>query len=148
MKTINVVAALIVKDDHVLIAQRKSGDFDGLWEFPGGKIEPNETPQEALQREILEEFEAKIKVEDIIHTVNYEYPNFILNMDCFVCSIVDDSNVILHDHHQVKWLPLITPVSDVDWVPADIEVYESLLQKLKPSLRNPNIEHTKEDEQV
>ena len=132
MKIIKVVGALIVKDNKVLIAQRKNGEFDGLWEFPGGKIEKSETPQEAIAREIHEEFEAKIKVEDFVYNVYYKYPNFILDRDCFLCSIVDASDVKLHDHHKIKWISLETPVDEIDWVPADIEVYEALQEFVKP----------------
>ncbi|HHX53080.1 MAG TPA: (deoxy)nucleoside triphosphate pyrophosphohydrolase [Erysipelothrix sp.] len=130
-KIIKVVGALIVKDNQVLIAQRKNGEFDSLWEFPGGKIEDLETPQDALAREIYEEFEAKIKVENFIVNVFYTYPNFILDMDCFLCSIIDNSNIKLHDHHKVKWISLDTPVNEIDWVPADIEVYEGLQEHFR-----------------
>lgn len=131
MKKIKVVAALLVKEKKVLIAQRMTGGFQGLWEFPGGKIEEGETPQEALKREIYEEFEVEIKVGELIHNVIYNYTNFILDMDCFLCTIIDDSNPVLHDHHEVNWLDLSTATNDVDWVPADIEVYESLQKHFK-----------------
>lgn len=130
MKKIKVVAALLVHEEQVLIAQRKGGEFDGMWEFPGGKIEPGESPQEALKREIEEEFEAQIKVGDMIHNVYYEYPNFILDMDCFICELAENSELILHNHHAVKMINLSTPTSDIDWIPADIEVYESLVRYL------------------
>ena len=131
MKKIQVVAALLVKENKVLIAQRMTGGFEGLWEFPGGKIEDGETPQEALEREIYEEFEVKIKVGELIHNVVYNYTNFILDMDCFLCSIIDNSNIKLHDHHKVKWISLDTPVNEIDWVPADIEVYEGLQEHFR-----------------
>lgn len=146
MKTIKVVGALIIKDNQVLIAQRKGGEFDSMWEFPGGKIEGNESPQEALVREIYEEFEAKIKVGKLIHNVIYEYPNFILDMDCFLCTLEDDAKLNLHDHHSVEWLDLNTTFYEVDWVPADIEVYLALQLHFKPSLQNLDIEHMTEDD--
>lgn len=139
MKTIKVVGALIVKEAKVLIAQRKNGQFDGLWEFPGGKIEINETPQEALKREIFEEFNKEIIVRDFIHNVIYHYPSFTLDMDCYLCSFVDDSKLELHDHHQFSWLDLSTHVSAVNWVPADIEVYRGLQNYFKSSSQNLDI---------
>ena len=87
MKTVRVVAAILKKDNCIMIAQRIKGDFAGQWEFPGGKIEPNETPEEALKREMMEEMELEIQINEFLMTAKYDYPNFHLSMDCFICSL-------------------------------------------------------------
>lgn len=128
MKTIRVVAAIIEKDDTILIAKRLKGEFAGLWEFPGGKYEENETGEQAIKREIEEEFDVEIDVKEFLCTIEHEYSSFYLVMDCYICSLITDK-MVLHDHSDVKW---IDPFNlDVDWVPADIKVikeYEKLIQ--------------------
>ena len=100
MKTIRVVAAVIRKDDRIFATQRGYGEFKDGWEFPGGKIEPGETPQQALVREIREELETEIRVGDLIDTIEYDYPTFHLSMDCFWCEIVEGS-LELKEHEEM-----------------------------------------------
>ena len=90
MKTIKVAAAIIKKDNKILIASRKTGEFAGMFEFPGGKVEPGETSKQALIREIQEELETSINIDEFFMNVNYTYPTFILDMDCFICSLKDE----------------------------------------------------------
>lgn len=124
MKVINVVAAIIVKDNKILATQRGYGDFKDGWEFPGGKIEENETPEEALKREILEELNAHINVDKYIYTVEYNYPKFHLSMRCYRCSLVDE-NIELKEHLAAKWLS-INELETIEWLPADIEIINLL----------------------
>ncbi|MBQ0018282.1 MAG: 8-oxo-dGTP diphosphatase MutT [Clostridiales bacterium] len=124
MKTIEVVAAIIKKDDKIFATQRGYGDFKDGWEFPGGKIEPGETPEQALVREIKEELEAEIKVGELITTVEYDYPNFHLTMHCFMCELVSEE-ITLVEHEAARWLTY-DQLDEVDWLPADIEVVEKL----------------------
>ncbi len=124
MKTIRVVAAVIKDGDRIFATQRGYGEFKGGWEFPGGKIEEGETPQEALAREIREELDTVIEVGELIHTVEYDYPGFHLSMDCFRCSIVSGTPV-LKEAEDARWLTADT-IDSVDWLPADVEVVEIL----------------------
>ena len=124
MKVINVVAAIIVKDNKIFATQRGYGDFKGGWEFPGGKIEGNETPEDALKREILEELNVHISVDRYIYTVEYDYPKFHLSMKCYICRLMDD-NIELKEHSAAKWLS-IEELDTVDWLPADIEIINVL----------------------
>lgn len=123
-KTIRVVAAVIVDGDKVFATQRGYGDFKGGWEFPGGKIEVGETPQEALIREIKEELEVDIKVGDLIDTVEYDYPTFHLSMDCFWAEIVS-GNLVLREHEAAKWL-IKDELDSVAWLPADVTLVEKI----------------------
>ena len=130
MKTIRVVAAItkaINENGETIIfaTQRGYGDFKGGWEFPGGKIESGETPQEALIREIKEELEIEIKVGDLIDTIEYDYPAFHLSMDCFWAEIVS-GDLILKEHEAAKWLTK-EELDSVEWLPADI----TLIDKIK-----------------
>ena len=119
MKTIRVVATIIEKDDHILIARRNHGEFEGLWEFPGGKYEEGETGEQAIIREIKEEFDTDISVKDYLCTIEHQYDSFYLVMDCFICELIN-SNLHLHDHSAIKW---IDPYEEnIDWVPADKKV--------------------------
>ena len=120
MKTIEVVAAIIKKDDKIFATQRGYGDFKDGWEFPGGKIEPGETPEEALVREIKEELDADIKVGDLVTTVEYDYSNFHLTMHCFMCELLSD-DITLLEHEEARWLTK-DQLDEVDWLPADVEV--------------------------
>ena len=133
MKHIHVVAALIFRTTQdnkrqVLATQRGYGDFAGGWEFPGGKIEPNETPENALIREIKEELAAKIHVKNHIHTIEYDYPTFHLSMECFECELAENQDITLLEHQSAKWLEKSTLYS-VNWLPADVDILDKI-QKL------------------
>lgn len=129
MKTIRVVAAVIravnESGEPVIFAtQRGYGEFQGGWEFPGGKIEVGESPQEALRREIIEELDTEITIGELVDTVEYDYPNFHLSMDCFWCEILS-GNLILKEHEDARWL-LKEQLDDVEWLPADITLVEKI----------------------
>ena len=125
MKQIEVVAAIIRKDDKIFATQRGYGDFKDGWEFPGGKMEPGETPEEALKREILEELDTRIDVERLLTTVDYDYPKFHLTMHCFICSI-ESGSLTLKEHEAARWLKL-SDIYSVDWLPADRVVVDELM---------------------
>lgn len=124
MKTIRVVAAVIRDRDKIFATARGYGDFKGGWEFPGGKIEAGETPQEALKREIMEELDTEIQVGELIDTIEYDYPNFHLSMDCFWCTIVT-GNLTLKEAEDAKWLTK-GELDSVAWLPADITLIEKI----------------------
>ena len=124
MKTIEVVAAIILKGDQVFATQRGYGDFKGWWEFPGGKIETGECPQEALRREIREELEAEIVVGDLLETVEWDYPAFHLTMHCFVCTLESES-LHLNEHADSAWLTKDT-LASVKWLPADLILLDKI----------------------
>ena len=129
MKTIRVVAAIIRSKDEkqepvVFATQRGHGSYKDWWEFPGGKIEPGETPEEALVREIREELSADISVGEYLTTVEYDYPEFHLSMACYWCSI-KEGRLILLEHEAARWLPL-NDLRQVNWLPADILVIEKI----------------------
>ena len=133
MKTIRVVAAVIKatneKGDPMIFAtQRGYGDFKGGWEFPGGKIEDGETPQEALKREIEEELDTEILVGELIDTIEYDYPTFHLSMDCFWCDVVR-GDLVLKEHESARWLDKESLYS-VEWLPADVALIEKIRMKL------------------
>ena len=125
MKTIKVVAAIIRDGDRIFATQRGYGEYKDGWEFPGGKVEPGETPQEALVREIKEELDADIIVGDLLTTVEYDYPKFHLYMDCFWAEFADGSEMKLIEHEAAKWLSL-DELEEVDWLPADVEVTKKI----------------------
>ena len=125
MKTIEVVAAIIIRDGKIFATQRGYGEWKGWWEFPGGKIEPGECPQEALVREIREELDAEIEVGELLETVEWDYPDFHLKMHCFICSLVSGS-VHLNEHEAAAWLTRET-LRSVKWLPAD----EGLVDNIK-----------------
>ena len=124
MKTIEVVAAVIVKDGRVLATQRGYGDLAGGWEFPGGKVEPGEEPEEALVREICEELEADILVGAYLVTAEYDYEKFRLSMRCYVCQLKSD-RMTLVEHEAIRWLGA-DELDDVAWIPADVQVVEAI----------------------
>ncbi len=124
MKTINVVAAIIVKNNKVFATQRGYGDFKDGWEFPGGKVEEGETPHEALTREIREELAADIRVGELFDTVEYDYPEFHLSMKCYICELTADE-MVLKEHEAAKWLAR-DELDGVDWLPADRGLIEEL----------------------
>ncbi len=123
-KTIHVVAAIIQRGDEIFATQRGYGNYKDWWEFPGGKIEPGETPEEALAREIKEELATDITVDKYITTVEYDYPEFHLVMDCFWCSI-KNGDLTLLEHEAAKWLPL-DDLRQVKWLPADEKVLDKV----------------------
>ncbi len=128
MKTVKVVAAIIIHNKQIFVTQRGYGEFKDGWEFPGGKIEPGETPQEALAREIKEELDIEIEVGDYLETVEYDYPSFHLAMDCFFCTI-KSGKLVLKEHEAAKWLTMEN-LDSVDWLPADKGLIESIKKYL------------------
>ena len=132
MKIVRVAAAIIKKINEqgepvIFATQRGYGKYKNWWEFPGGKIEPGETPEAALIREIREELDTTIAVDQLLLTVEYDYPEFHLSMDCFWCHIVE-GKLILLEHKASKWLPL-KDLRQVNWLPADIMVIEAIEQQ-------------------
>ena len=123
-KTVRVTAAVICRENKIFATQRGYGDYKDWWEFPGGKIEPGESPEQALKREILEELAAEISVGRKIMTVEYDYPTFHLSMDCFVCTLIRGEPELL-EHEAAKWLSL-DELDCVKWLPADREVVDTL----------------------
>ena len=123
MKRIEVVAAIIHDDEgRIFATQRGYGDWQDYWEFPGGKMEPGESPEEALKREIWEELETRIVIERLVKTIEYDYPKFHLTMHCFLCRI-ESGNLTLKEHEAAKWLNK-DEYNSVNWLPADKEVLE------------------------
>ena len=132
MKTIEVVAAIIIKDGEVFATQRGYGEFKGWWEFPGGKMEAGECPHEALKREIREELDAEIEVKELLETVEWDYPNFHLTMHCFICSLLSES-LHLNEHEAATWLTHET-LRSVKWLPADEILLDKVVSKIPPNL--------------
>ncbi len=133
MKTIRVVAAVIRAVDKenkpvIFATQRGYGEFKGGWEFPGGKIESGETPQQALKREIMEELDTEIAVGELIDTIEYDYPNFHLSMDCFWCEVIR-GELILKEAEDAKWLTR-EHLADVKWLPADVTLIENIREAM------------------
>lgn len=124
MKTIEVVAAIIAHENRILATQRGSGEFKDGWEFPGGKVEPGETPERAIVREIQEELVVEIAPQKLVTTVEYDYPKFHLTMHCFLSRIVS-GKISLLEHEDAKWLAQ-DELDSVDWLPADVEVVLAL----------------------
>ena len=123
-KSIKVVAAIIRKDNCVFATQRGYGDYKDWWEFPGGKVEAGETPEEALVREIKEELDSDIEVGEFLTAVEHEYPEFHLSMDCYWCRVISGKLTLL-EHEAAKWLP-VDDLWQVDWLPADVKAVEAI----------------------
>ena len=132
MKTIRVVAAVIKAEKNgepiIFATQRGYGEFKDGWEFPGGKIQEGETPQKALKREIMEELDTEIEVGELIDTIEYDYPEFHLSMDCFWCSIVK-GDLVLKEHEDAKWLTRDS-LDQVEWLPADLIVINKICKNM------------------
>ena len=128
MKCIEVVAAIIRKGDKVFATQRGYGPWKDWWEWPGGKVEAGESPQEALVREIREELDADISVEEFLHTVEWDYPDFHLTMHCFVCSLVSGA-LHLNEHEAARWLGR-EDLDAVRWLPADVQLLPMIAKLL------------------
>jgi 8-oxo-dGTP diphosphatase len=128
MKNISVVAAIIIKDNKVFATQRGYGEFKDWWEFPGGKIEAGETPEQALKREIEEELDTVISVDKYITTVDYDYPSFHLNMRCYICHVIKGKLDLL-EAEQAKWLTK-KDINSVNWLPADKIIIPDILKNL------------------
>ena len=129
MKTVRVVAAVIKATNEngesiIFATQRGYGEFKGGWEFPGGKIEEGETPQEALKREIMEELDTEISIGELIDTVEYDYSTFHLSMDCFWCEIIS-GDLVLKEHEDAKWLTK-NQLDEVKWLPADVTLVRNI----------------------
>ena len=124
MNHIEVVAAIIRKEDKIFATQRGYGEWKDWWEFPGGKMEQGETPEEALKREICEELSAEINVDEFFSTVDYDYPKFHLTMHCYWCSLISEA-LHLNEHEAARWLS-IDDINSVKWLPADVMVIKEM----------------------
>lgn len=128
MKTVQVVAAVIRSGNKVFATARGYGDYRGQWEFPGGKIEPSESPQQALIREIREELDTVIEVRELLGTIEYDYPTFHLSMDCFWCAVIN-GNLILKEAQESRWLSK-DELYSVQWLPADMTIIDKIANQL------------------
>lgn len=127
-KSIEVVAAVIIEQQRVFATQRGYGEWQGWWEFPGGKLEAGESPEAALRREIQEELATHVEVGERLCTVTHDYPNFHLTMYCYLCRVVA-GNLSLLEHNASRWLSR-SELEDVQWLPADVEVVDFLKEML------------------
>ena len=125
MKTVRVAAAIIQNENQIFATQRGYGDFKDGWEFPGGKIEPGETPEEALAREIKEELDTEIAIGKLVYVVEYDYPQFHLTMYCYFCRVIS-GDLVLKEHEAARWLTKES-LDSVDWLPAD----QALIEKIR-----------------
>lgn len=128
MKNIHVSAAIIMKDNKIFVTQRGYGEFKDWWEFPGGKIEEGETPEECLKREIKEELKADINIDKYLCTVEYDYPNFHLKMECFICSLID-GHLELVEAEDAKFIT-DDQLDNIDFLPADLLVVKELKKSI------------------
>ena len=129
MKQIEVVAAIIRKGDKIFATQRGYGEWKDWWEFPGGKMEAGETPEEALKREIREELSTEISVDEFLCTVEYDYPAFHLTMHCYLCSLLTEA-LHLNEHEAARWLSA-SELESVKWLPADWQIIELIKDRLR-----------------
>lgn len=129
MKSIEVVAGIITDSGKIFATQRGYGDYKDFWEFPGGKMEPGETPQQALARELREELSVEVDVGEFVCTVEYDYPGFHLTMHCFYCSVTGGTLTLL-EHEAARWLDM-EQIHSVDWLPADVVVVNALEKNMK-----------------
>ena len=127
-KTINVVAALIRDGKRVFATARGYGNYKGWWEFPGGKVEPGESPENALVREIREELDSEISVDEYISTIEHDYPEFHLSMRCYWCSLIS-GDLVLKEAEDAKWLNVET-IDSVKWLPADITLIDEIKKRM------------------
>ena len=128
MKTIEVVAAIIRRNNDIFATQRGYGDFKDWWEFPGGKMEPGEAPEQALVREIWEELSTEISVDKFLYTVDYDYPKFHLTMHCYMCSLLSEA-LHLNEHEAARWLNK-EDIHSVNWLPADEILLPMIVKEL------------------
>ncbi|MBQ0046571.1 MAG: 8-oxo-dGTP diphosphatase MutT [Prevotellaceae bacterium] len=133
-KHIEVVAAIILRDGKLFATQRGYGEWKDWWEFPGGKIEPKEAPEEALKREIREELATEIEVGELLTTVEYDYPQFHLTMHCYLCSVINGQLSLL-EHEDARWLTM-DELDSVKWLPADVEVVNKIQRTMQTGLDN------------
>ncbi len=136
MKTIEVVAAIILDGDKIFATQRGYGDFKDSWEFPGGKLEDGETREEALLREIREELDTEIGIKEHLITVDYDYPNFHLTLHCYICEVIHGELKLL-EHEACRWLNR-NELDSLSWLPADISVLEKLREYLDKTQNHRN----------
>ena len=129
-KSIEVVAAIIRRGDKIFATQRGYGDWKDWWEFPGGKMEPGETPEQALLREIREELDTEIRIDTFLYTVDWDYPQFHLTMHCYICSLLGDS-LHLNEHEAARWLSR-EEIHSVRWLPADEILLPLIAEALQP----------------
>ena len=129
VKTNEVVAAIFIEDSKIFVAQRGYGKYKGYWEFPGGKVEPGETHQQALMREIKEEMSCDVSVGDLVVSTTHEYPEMTVNLYCYKCEMLN-GNLSLNEHMDAKWLDGAN-LASVDWLPADIELIKELRNYIK-----------------
>lgn len=126
MKTIDVVAAIIMKDERILATERGYGEFEGGWEFPGGKVEAGETGEQAIRREIMEELRVSIEVERCLTRVEHDYGTFHLSMRCYICTLTNpEDHLVLTEHHAARWVDANT-IDSVAWLPADLKVVAAI----------------------
>ena len=130
-KSINVVAAIIIRNGRLFATQRGYGEWKDWWEFPGGKVETGENPCEALRREIREELDTEISVGEMLATVEYDYPKFHLSMQCYLCSVVS-GDLSLQEHEDARWLTA-DDLYSVKWLPADLDILPMIIEKLRNS---------------
>lgn len=129
MKTVKVVAAVIHNSNKIFATQRGYGEFKDGWEFPGGKIEEGETPEQALKREIKEELDTEIQVKDLIDTIEYDYPTFHLSMKCYWCEVISGSLTLL-EAEDAKWLDKDS-LDSVEWLPADVTIIDLIRKEMQ-----------------
>lgn len=131
LKRIEVAAAIIIREGRLFATQRGYGEWKGWWEFPGGKLETGETPQQAVEREIMEELQTRVRVGEIISTVEYDYPKFHLTMHCILCQVIEGKLTLL-EHQDARWLSA-SEIDSVRWLPADHDVLKLIRETILPA---------------